>query len=577
MHDLVIRNGTVIDGRGGRPVLADVAVDGGLITAVEPSVADPGREELDATGLAVTPGFVDVHTHYDGQVTWDPLLTPSIWHGVTTVVMGNCGVGFAPAAPDRHDWLIGLMEGVEGIPGASLREAIRWDWQSVGEYLDALDRIPRALDVAAQVPHGAVRAFVMGERGAANEPATDEDIARMADLVAEGVAAGAVGVSVNRLELHKSVDGREVPGTFAAEEEIVALVHAARAGSPNAVFTTILPGAAGDDRAVWDREVDWLSRVSRETGLAVTFPFGSARGQWRDRLARVERENADGARIVPQVSSHGQGLFCGLRTSHTFRGRPTYDALEHLPVAERAARMAEPDVRAAIVAERPPPGIPRLRDLMLANAHSVFPSHPVPVYEPDPSTSLAAQAELLGCDPEALLYDWTIAEHGDALVHFFLGGYPGNLDVSAELLVHPASVLGLGDGGAHVDLICDAGYPSFLLSYWVRDRARGTLPLETAVKILTREPAEMYGLRDRGVVAAGFKGDLNVIDPDAIAPQAIEVVHDLPAGAKRVLQRTAGFVATVVNGEVVQRDGADTGARPGRVVRSTATRSQPTR
>ena len=276
MHDLVIRNGTVIDGLGGRPVLADVAVDGGVITAVAPAVANPGREELDATGLAVTPGFVDVHTHYDGQVTWDPLLTPSIWHGVTTVVMGNCGVGFAPAAPDRHDWLIGLMEGVEGIPGASLREAIRWDWQSVGEYLDALDRIPRALDVAAQVPHGAVRAFVMGERGAANEPATDADIACMAELVAEGIAAGAVGVSVNRLELHKSVDGREVPGTFAAEEEIVALVHAARAGSPDAVFTTILPGAAGDDRAVWDREVDWLSRVSRETGLAVTFPFGSA-------------------------------------------------------------------------------------------------------------------------------------------------------------------------------------------------------------------------------------------------------------------------------------------------------------
>jgi N-acyl-D-amino-acid deacylase len=567
VHDLVIRNGTVIDGRGGRPARGDVALDDGRITTVG-TVDEPGREELDATGLAVTPGFVDVHTHYDGQVTWDPLLTPSIWHGVTTVVMGNCGVGFAPAAPDRHDWLIGLMEGVEGIPGASLREAIRWDWQTVGEYLDALDRIPRALDVAAQVPHGAVRAFVMGERGAANEPATDDDIIRMAELVAEGVCAGAVGLSVNRLELHKAVDGREVPGTFAAHKEICALVRAVRMSSGDAVFTTILPGAAGESHSRWDEEVDWLSAVSRETGLVVTFPFGGSRGgPWRQKLDRIERENADGARIVPQVSSHGQGLFCGLRTSHAFRGRPTYEALAHLPVAERAARMAEPDVRAAIVAERPPPGVPRLRDLMLATATAVFPWHPVPEYEPDPASSLSAQAEALGRDPEEVLYDWTIADDGDALVHFFLGGYPGNLDVSAELLVHPQSVLGLGDGGAHVDLICDAGYPSFLLSYWVRDRARGTLPLETAVKILTSEPAAMYGLRDRGAVEPGLKADLNVLDVAAVAPQPIEVVHDLPAGAKRVLQRTDGFVATIVNGEIVQRDGADTGARPGRVVR----------
>jgi N-acyl-D-aspartate/D-glutamate deacylase len=569
VRDLVIRNGTVVDGRGGTPVLADVAVDGGRITGVG-EVPDPGREELDATGLVVTPGFVDVHTHYDGQVTWDPLLTPSLWHGVTTVVMGNCGVGFAPAAPDRHDWLIGLMEGVEGIPGASLREAIRWDWQSVPEYMDALDRIPRALDVAVQVPHGAVRAYVMGERGAANEPATDDDIARMADLVAEGVDAGAVGVSANRLELHKAVDGREVPGTFATAAELTALVRAARQGSADAVYSTIMPGAAGADRSVWDREVDVLAEVSRETGVAITFAFGGGLGRpdWRDRLARMERENADGARIVPQVSSHGQGLFCGLRTSHPFRGRPTYDAIEHLPVAERAARMADPGVKAAILAERPPPGVPRLRDLMLAQPDAVFPSHLVPVYEPDPSTSLAAQSDALGRDPEELLYDWTVADDGDALVHWFLGGYSGNLDVSSELLVHPETVLGLGDGGAHVDLICDAGYPSFLLSYWVRERPRGTMPLETAVKVLTSEPAAVYGLRDRGAVEPGLKADLNLVDPNLVAPREMEVVRDLPAGAKRVLQRTDGFVATVVDGQVVQRHGVDTGARPGRVVRS---------
>ncbi len=569
MHDLVIRNGTVIDGRGATPVIADVAVDDGRITTVG-TVDAPGRDELDATGLAVTPGFVDVHTHYDGQVTWDPLLTPSLWHGVTTVVMGNCGVGFAPAAPDRHDWLIGLMEGVEGIPGASLREAIHWDWQSVPEYMDALDRIPRALDVAVQVPHGAVRAYVMGERGAANEPATDDDIARMADLVAEGVDAGAVGVSANRLELHKAVDGREVPGTFATADELTALVHAAGRGSPDAVYSTIMPGAAGEDHAVWEREIDMLATASRATGVAVTFAFGGGPGRpdWRDRLDRMEHANAEGARIVPQVSSHGQGLFCGLRTSHAFRGRPTYDAIEHLPVAERAARMAEPGTRAAILAERPAPGIPRLRDLMLATATAVFPSHLVPRWEPDPDTSLAAQAEDRGVDPEALLYDWTIADDGNALVHFFLGGYGGNLDASAELLVHPATVLGLGDGGAHVDLICDAGYPSFLLSYWVRERPRGTIPLETAVKILTTEPATVYGLRDRGAVEPGLKADLNVLDANLLAPREMEVVHDLPAGAKRVLQRTDGIVATLVDGQVVQRDGLDTGARPGRVVRS---------
>jgi N-acyl-D-amino-acid deacylase len=568
VHDLVIRNGTLVDGRGGTPVLADVAVDDGRITAVG-AVDAPGREELDATGLVVTPGFVDVHTHYDGQVTWDPLLTPSLWHGVTTVVMGNCGVGFAPAAPDRHDWLIGLMEGVEGIPGASLREAIRWDWQSVPEYMDALDRIPRALDVAVQVPHGAVRAYVMGERGAANEVATDEDIGRMGDLVAEGVDAGAVGVSANRLELHRAVDGREVPGTFATADELTALVRAARRGSADAVYSTIMPGAAGGDRMVWDREIDMLAEVSRETGVAITFAFGGGNGRrdWRDRLARMERENADGARIVPQVSSHGQGLFCGLRTSHPFRGRPSYDAIERLPVAERAARMAAPEVRAAILAERPEPGVPRLRDLMLAQADSVFPSHPVPVFEPDPATSLAAQAEALGRDPEDLLYDWTVADEGAALVHYFLGGYSGNLDVSSELLVHPQTVLGLGDGGAHVDLICDAGYPSFLLSYWVRERPRGTIPLERAVAILTSEPAAVYGLRDRGAIEPGLKADLNVIDPNLVAPREMEVVHDLPAGAKRVLQRSDGFVATIVDGQVVQRDGVDTHARPGRVVR----------
>jgi N-acyl-D-aspartate/D-glutamate deacylase len=464
------------------------------------------------------------------------------------------------------------MEGVEGIPGAALREGIRWDWATVAEYLDALDRLPHATDVAAQIAHGAVRAYVMGERGAANEPATDDDVAAMAAIVEAGIAAGAVGLSVNRLELHKARDGREVPGTFAGLDELFALAHAARAGSSRAVFSTILPVAAGGDRAAWDRELDWLSRLSRETGLAATFPFGaSADGsdEWRDRLARIDREHAAGARLAPQVGSHRQGLLCGLRTLHPFLGRPSYTALARLPVAEQARRMQDPTVKAAILAEHAAPGTPRLADLMLAQADAVFPSARLPAQEPDPDTSLRARATALARDPADLLYDWTIADDGNALVHFFLGGYPGSLDASLELMAHPTSVLGLGDGGAHVDVICDAGYPGFLLSYWVRERGRGTLSLPTAIRILTSEPARLFGFDDRGLVAPGRRADLNVLDPDAVSLHPVEVAHDLPAGAKRILQRTDGFAATVVAGQVVQREGTDTGARPGRVVRST--------
>jgi N-acyl-D-aspartate/D-glutamate deacylase len=465
------------------------------------------------------------------------------------------------------------MEGVEGIPGPALRAGIDWDWETVGEYLDALDRRPLALDVAAQIAHGAVRAFVMGERGAANEPADADDIARMAEIVRAGVAAGAIGLSVNRLELHKAKDGREVPGTFADLDEIFALAHAVAAGSRHAVFSTILPQAAGGDGAVWNAQLDWIARLSRETGLAVTFPFGASTDgsdTWRRRLARIEHENAAGARLHPQVGSHRQGLLCGLRTLHPFLGRPSYTALAHLAPAERAARMADPAVKAAILAEHAAPGTPRLCDYMLAEATAVFPPAPRPEHEPDPATSLAARAAALGRDPQDLLYDWTIADGGEALVHFFLGGYPGSLDASLELMAHPTSVLGLGDGGAHVDVICDCGYPSFVLSYWVRDRDRGTLPLETAIEVLTREPARLFGLHDRGVVAPGYKADLNVLDPAGIRPRPLEIVDDLPTGARRIVQRADGFVATIVDGVVVQRNGTDTGARPGRVVRNTA-------
>ena len=563
MHDLVIRRGRVADGLGGPLVEADVAIDGRRIATVG-MVAERGREEIDADGLVVTPGFVDVHTHYDGQATWDPLLTPSIWHGVTTVITGNCGVGFAPAAPDRREWLIGLMEGVEDIPGAALREAIKWDWETVPEYLDALDRLPRALDVGAQIAHGAVRAYVMGERGAANEAPTADDLDRMAEIVRAGIAAGAVGFSTNRLPLHKAIDGRPVPGTFAEEDELFTLGRAVRSASPSAeaVYSLILPTATGFDRGSWPRELDWMSRLSRETGLRFTFAFGSVAN-----LADVERANAAGARIVPQVGCRKQEVLIGLRTRHAFEGRPSYEALRALPIAEQARRMADPALKARILGEEQGPGWNKLAQLIMEQPDLVFALKAPHDQEPAPETSLAALAARTGRDVIDVLYDLTLERDGDNLLMWMFGGYSGSLDDSLVLLPHRDTVLGLGDGGAHCSVICDAGYPTFLLGYWARERAGGRLPLETAIKLLTSEPAELYGLHDRGVIAPGRKADLNVIDVDRVALRAVEIVNDLPAGAKRVIQRADGYAATVVSGQVVQRGGEDTGARPGRLVR----------
>jgi N-acyl-D-amino-acid deacylase len=565
MHDLVIRHGDLADGTGASLRRADVAVDGDRIVAVG-AVPDRGREEIDATGLVVTPGFVDPHTHYDGQATWDPLLTPSVWHGVTTVVTGNCGVGFAPAAPDRHEWLIGLMEGVEDIPGAALRVAIAWDWESVPEYLDALERLPRAIDVGAQIPHGAVRAYVMGERGAANEPARDDDLARMAEIVRTGIAAGAVGFSTNRLPLHKAVDGREVPGTFADEAELFALGRAVRQGSPRGepVFSLILPTATGYDPGAWSRELDWMAQLSTETGLRFTFAFGSLAN-----LPDIARVNAAGARLVPQIGCRRQVLLLGLRTRHAFEGRPSYQAIAGLPVAEQARRMADPALRARILAEGQEPGWNRLAELVVGQADLVFPLEGPHGQEPNSETSIAARAARTGQPVDELLYDLAIADEGRSLVQYMFGGYPkGSLDDALSLMHEPGTVLGLGDGGAHVSVICDAGYPTFVLGYWVRERTRGArLSLEEAVQLLTSRPAALYGLHDRGEVVPGRKADLNVIDVDRIGLRWPDVVCDLPAGAKRVVQRADGYAATVVSGQVVQRDGEDTGARPGRVIR----------
>jgi len=565
VHDLVIRSGVVVDGTGAPAVEGDVAVDGDRIVAVG-RVAERGREEIDVDGAAVTPGFVDVHTHYDGQVTWDPQLLPSVWHGVTTVVMGNCGVGFAPAAPERHDWLIGLMEGVEGIPGASLRAGIDWTWESVPEYLDALDRLPLAVDVAAQIAHGPVRAYVMGERGAANEAPTAADLARMAAIVEAGVRAGAIGFSTNRLPLHKAVDGREVPGTFADEDELFALGRAVRAGAParDAVFSLILPTATGFDRGAWPRELDWMTRLSVDTGLAFTFAFGNL-----DHLPDLERANAVGARLVPQIACRLQGCLLGLRTRHVFETRPSFQAIADLPPAEQARRMADPEFKARVLAETPVKGRDRLAELVIQSPDAIFPLPAPHAQEPTQDESVAALSARTGRPPIEVLWDLTMADDGQSLVMWYLGGYPnGSLEPSRVLMERPDTVLGLGDGGAHVDLICDAGYPTFVLGYWARERTKGErLSVETAVRVLTSEPAKLYALHDRGVVAPGRRADLNVIDLDRVALRPMEIRRDLPAGARRIVQGADGYVATVVAGQVVQRDGADTGARPGGLAR----------
>jgi N-acyl-D-aspartate/D-glutamate deacylase len=568
MHDLVIRGGTVLDGTGADPFDADIAVDEGRISAVG-AVCGRGREEIDASDLVVTPGFVDPHTHYDGQATWDELVTPSVWHGVTTAIMGNCGVGFAPAAPDRHDWLISLMEGVEDIPGASLREAIRWDWESVGEYLDALDRVPHAIDLGVQVPHGAVRAYVMGERGADNEEATGDDLARMAAIVHEGVASGAIGLSTNRLPMHRALDGRPVPGTFASREELFALGRAAGTASPATVFSLILPTAMGHDPSSWPGELAWMAQLSRETGLAFTFGFGAATavaGGWSGMAADVARANAEGARLRPMVGCRRQGLMLGLRTRHPFDTHPAHQELAGLPIAEQAARMADPEVRARILAPADDAG--GLARWVLARAEATFPLTGAHDIEPSLDDSVAARARRLGTSVEEVVYDELVAHGGRRFLYCMLGDYDdGNLDTTAEMMDHPTTVLGLGDGGAHVSMICDAGYPTFLLGYWCRDRRRGTVPLPEAVRMLTSETAELFGLDDRGVVAPGRRADLNVIDPDRIALRYPDVAHDLPAGATRVVQRADGYAATLVAGEVIQRAGEDTGARPGCTVR----------
>ncbi|MGE4652166.1 MAG: amidohydrolase family protein [Myxococcota bacterium] len=575
--DLLIRNGTVVDGSGAPARKADVAVQGGLIRAIEPPgrLGEGAREVLEADGLWVTPGFVDVHTHYDGQVTWDSLLAPSAWHGVTSVVMGNCGVGFAPVRPDRRQFLIELMEGVEDIPGSALSDGIRWEWESFPEYLDALERLPRAVEVAAQVPHGAVRAYVMDDRGTPGTQASADDIRRMADIAREGVAAGAVGFSTNRLPLHTSIHGDPVPGTFASEQELLAIMKAFRE-TGQGLLEVVPAGAMGEEPAAPIREVELYRRLSLETGCAITFSLAqiqTAPRHWEEILQRVERANTEGARLVPQVAGRPAGLLMSWETFNPFMARPSYGSLAKLPLPERVAQLREPATRAAILAEAEHD---HSAMAMMRNSYdTTFPLQDGPVYEPDPEDSIAARAQREQRPADELIYDLMCdlaqdSEGGEpGFLHVWFSGYKdGNLDAIGSMMRHPDTVVGLADGGAHCSMICDASMPTYLLEHWVRDRQAGArLGIEEAVRILARDPAELYELNDRGTLAPGLRADLNVIDLEALRLHTPRIARDLPTGAPRVVQDSSGYAATVVGGEITFRDDEDTGARPGGLIR----------
>jgi N-acyl-D-aspartate/D-glutamate deacylase len=567
MHDLVIKGGTVVDGTGSAPRTADVAISDGVVTEVG-NVDSAARETIDADGAVVTPGFVDVHTHFDGQVTWDPMLTPSCWHGVTTIVMGNCGVGFAPAKQDKRDWLIGLMEGVEDIPGAALSEGIVWEWEHFPEYLDAVARAEKMLDVGAQVPHGAVRAYVMGERGAKNEAATPEDIEAMAQIVREGIEAGALGFSTSRTIAHMAIDGEPVPGTFAAEDELFGIGRVL-GELGRGVFELAPAGALGEDLAAPEREMAWMRKLSAAIKRPVSFALTQNDHDpesWKIMLDMCAESAAkEGAQVRPQVAGRPVSLLLGIQTFQPFAYCPSWGTVIGATPAETARTMRDPAVREKLLGE--------VRDAtkgmrQFLDPERTFPIGDNPDYEPKRSDSIAALAQRAGVEPFELYYDLIAEGDGTALVLRPLLNFTDfNLDCVREMLLHPSSAWGLGDGGAHCGTTCDASTPSYMLAHWTRDRDHDRLPLEWVVKKMTADTASMYGLGDRGRLVPGLVGDVNIIDYDNLRLERPVMVHDLPANGRRFVQGAQGYIATVKRGEVILRNGEDQGARPGELLR----------
>ena len=570
MADLVVRNAQLVDGSGTPARPADIVVDGGVITAVEDAggASTAGaRQVLDADGRLVTPGFVDVHTHYDAQVTWDPEVTPSSWHGVTTVVMGNCGVGFAPAQPDRHEWLIDLMEGVEDIPGSAMTEGITWEWTSFPEYLDAVERMPRVLDVGAQIAHGPLRGFVMGDRGAANEPATPADRAAMAALVTEALQAGALGFSTSRTPLHRSKAGELVPGTDADADELLAIGDGMQAAG-HGVFQF-----APDHARVPVDEWPWMEALARRTGRTVSVNLNQPDQDpdvWRTVLGLLDGAAAEGLPIFAQVAGRSIGiLYCLHGSVHPLLFHPAYAEVADLPMAERLAALQDPERRRRIIEDVPDDGgffarvvLAKLDRMWLVDGADID-------YEPTADTAVAAVAAQRGIPPMQLVLDQLTSADGNGMLYapFFNYSY-GDLSMTYEATLHPRTRLGLSDAGAHCGAICDGGTPTFMLTHWARDRQRGPrIPLEHIVHRQTLQTAQLYGLGDRGLVAPGRRADLNVIDFDALSFGLPRMAFDLPAGGRRLVQRAHGYAATFVAGVQTVADDAFTGERPGRLVR----------
>ncbi len=564
--DLAIRGGTIVDGTGEPGRIADVGVRDGRFVCVG-EVNERARREIDATGMLVTPGWVDIHTHYDGQATWDSMLSPSCWHGVTTVVMGNCGVGFAPVHPGDQDYLIKLMEGVEDIPGTALSEGIDWQWESFPEYLNAIEAKPHPIDIGAQIPHAALRLYVMGERGADHtEVPTPEEITEMSRLVRESIEAGALGFTTSRTVLHRSSDGRHTPSLTATSDELLG-ISCALGEVGQGAFEMVTDHMTKDDE--WEL-MRSIVRASGGRPLSVSMvQYDEAPFAYREQLEQLRRSNEIGLPIRGQVANRAIGILLGLETTlNPFSGSANYKAIKDLPLPERVARMKDPEVRAAILADRVPKKLTETIDF-----EKIYELGNPPNYEPAPEDSLSARAERLGVTREEHIYDCLLGNEGRALLYApFVNYAEFNHDAVREMLLDENTVPGLGDAGAHCGLICDGSFPTFLLTHWARDRTRGEkLPLEWLVRRQTHDTARAIGLCDRGTIEPGMKADLNVIDFEKLGIGHPEVVYDLPAGGRRLLQKASGYVATIQTGEVTFENGESTGALPGKLIRGPQT------
>lgn len=565
MFDIVIRNGLIVDGSGGEPFHGDVGITDGKIAAVGAAL-DRGREEIDAAGMLVTPGFVDVHTHYDGHVTWENRLKPSSAHGITTVITGNCGVGFAPCRPDQRDQLLRLMEGVEDIPFPVLEAGLPWTWESFPEYLGLIASRSYDMDVACYVPHAALRVFVMGDRGVEREPATPEDIERMCALFGEALDAGAIGIGTSRTLFHRSSDGKPIPTRDATDAELFGLADTLRA-SGKGVFQIV------EDLQLPDATLDRICALAERAQRPVTFTIGTANHgpqSWPKLLDQLAAANDAGLTVKGQVLPRGIGMMLGHQlTLNPFYSTPTYQKLMQLPLAERLQELRQPDVRTTILSESMDPDPASMLGRMVRQFDTMFQLGSPPDYEQPLENSIAARAQQAGVTPEELAYDMMLEE--DAMLYLAMANYPGgNLDAVGAMAQHRDIVFGLGDGGAHCGTICDGSYSTFTLMHWGRDRTAGRLPVQDIVRRLSRATAELMGLDDRGLIAPGYKADVNVIDLDRLFLYPPEITHDLPGGERRLVQRASGYRATIVSGQTVYQDGEPTGALPGRLVRAQA-------